>query len=85
LGLDLPRNLQSLRPATACPVVWERDSRPPGGSRLTLVFSKAGASHDQADAQRSIKSTFQAIHIQFSVMDIVAKSFEMSKTGLGIS
>jgi hypothetical protein len=43
-----------------------------------------GASHDQADAHRS-KKTFQAIHIQFSVMDIVTKSFEMSKTGLGIS
>jgi hypothetical protein len=46
---------------------------------------KIGASHDQADAQRSKKSTFQAIRIQFSVMDIVTKSFEMSKTGLGIS
>jgi hypothetical protein len=42
-----------------------------------------GASHDQTDAQGSKKSTFQAI--QFSVMDIVTKSFEMSKTGLGIS
>ena len=30
-----------------------------------------GASHDQADAQRSKKLTFQAIYIQFSVMDIV--------------
>jgi hypothetical protein len=48
-------------------------------------FRTPGASHDQADAQRSKNSTFQAIHIQFSVMDIVTKSFEMSKTGLGIS
>jgi hypothetical protein len=44
-----------------------------------------GASHDQADAQMGEKSTFQAIDLQFSVMDIVTKSFEMSKTGLGIS
>jgi hypothetical protein len=44
-----------------------------------------GASHDQADAQTGKKSTFQAIHLQFLVMDIVTKSFEMSKISLGIS
>jgi hypothetical protein len=57
--------------------LWEENKK--------IKCQTLGASHIQADAQRSKKSTFQAIHIQFSVMDIVTKSFEMSKTGLGIS
>jgi hypothetical protein len=71
------------------PICCDRDGHPPDGYRLRpkVCFTRIliGASHDQADAQRSEKSTFQANHVQFSVMDIVTKSFEMSKTGLGIS
>jgi hypothetical protein len=45
----------------------------------------AGASQDQADTQRGEKSTFQAIHLQFFVTDIVIISLGKPKTGFGIS
>jgi hypothetical protein len=45
----------------------------------------SGGSHDQADAQRSEKSTFQMIYLQFFVIDIVSISLGNPKTGFGIS
>jgi hypothetical protein len=45
----------------------------------------AGASQDQADAQRGKKSTFQAIHLQFFVIDIVSISLGKPKTGFVIT
>jgi hypothetical protein len=43
-----------------------------------------GASQDQADAQSSEKSTFQAIQLLFFVIDIVSLSLGKPKTGFGI-
>jgi hypothetical protein len=50
-----------------------------------VAEAATGASHDQADAQRGEKSTFQAIHLQFFVIDIVSISLGTPKTGFGIS
>jgi hypothetical protein len=44
-----------------------------------------GGSHDQADPRDGKKLTFQAIHLQFFVIDIVSISLGKPKTGFGIS
>jgi hypothetical protein len=49
------------------------------------IGPKGGASQDQADAQRGEKSTFQAIHLRFFVIDIVSISLGKPKTGFRIS
>jgi hypothetical protein len=45
----------------------------------------AGASQDQADPRNSKKSTYQAIHLQFFLIDIVSISLGKPETGFGIS
>jgi hypothetical protein len=44
-----------------------------------------GQIHDQADPRDGKKLTFQAIHLQFFVIDIVTISLGKPKTGFGIS
>jgi hypothetical protein len=47
--------------------------------------TSSGQIHDQADPRDGKKLTFQAIHLQFFVIDIVSISLEKPKTGFRIS
>jgi hypothetical protein len=56
-----------------------------GGAVLNQVHSTIGEIQDQADPRYGKKLTFQAIHLQFFVMDIVTTSLGKPKTGFRIS
>jgi hypothetical protein len=52
---------------------------------VKILMRHVGASHDQADPWAGKKLTFQAIPLQFFVIDIVSISLGKPKTGFGIS
>jgi hypothetical protein len=54
-------------------------------SKFLELRNILGASHDQADPRDGKKLTFQAIPLEFFVIDIVSISLGKPETGFGIS